>query len=301
MEYIMDAAIEFTLAFDGAEAKGHQIDFYDVSQALIGFQRSLALTTHLVVNGEIITQAPSLMGARILTRPPEDGSWKITALILAGAYAVTTAPKDTPLGHIIHSTYDYVISESLGFHVDYDKTLGQLYEEHKELNIDVPKVEQHQVDSLIEKCSKAITEVHRPIFKTHSATQASIQSTMADGNRNIGGLINLDTYSYIHEVFVSDQPYVIKGRITSYNSNTYKGRIYVAAEGRPVAFELSDKCRSNSFVQLIVSSLSVNAVKDYKNVWSHVFCKVYKNTSRSGHLKSYTIVDVSSREISNEN
>lgn len=56
----MEASINFDLSFGGGITDRHQIDFYDVSQALIGFQRSLALTTHLVVNGEIITQSPSL-------------------------------------------------------------------------------------------------------------------------------------------------------------------------------------------------------------------------------------------------
>ena len=40
----MDAAISFSLKYSGGEADDHHIDLYDVSQALIGFQRSLALT-----------------------------------------------------------------------------------------------------------------------------------------------------------------------------------------------------------------------------------------------------------------
>jgi hypothetical protein len=293
----MEAAISFSLTFGGGDADHHHIDLYDVSQALIGFQRSLALTAHLVVNGEIITQAPSLKGARILSTPPEDGSWKVVAVVLTGAYAVTTAPKDTPLGHIIHSTYDYVVSESLGFHVDYEKSLGQLYEENKAKKLKLPKIEQHQVDSLIEKCTTAITDIHRPIFKTQSATQAVIQSNMGGIPKLVGGRMDFSTFQYIHEVFVSERPETIAGRVSSYNSNTFKGRVYVASEGRPVAFELSDKCRSNQIVQLIVASLSVNAIKEYGNEWSLVYCKVFKNMSRSGHLKSYTIVEVSHSEI----
>jgi hypothetical protein len=290
----MEAAIAFTLKYVGGDAEEHQIDLYDVSQALIGFQRSLALTTHLVLNGEIITQAPSLKGARILTRPPEAGSWGVVAIVLAGAvYKVTTAPKDTPLGHIIRSIYDYVVSESLGFHVDYDKSLGQLYEEHKAAQIDTPIVRQHQIDSLIEKCTTAITEIHRPIFKTESATEAHIQSTMGQEQTRIAVPLDYSTFEYIHEVFISGQPDVIKGRVTSCNSNTFKGRIYVAAEGRPIAFELAEQCHLNGIAELIVASLNGSATKDYKNEWSTVYCKAFRNTSRSGHLKRYTIIEVS--------
>jgi hypothetical protein len=131
----MAAVIPFELSFSGRLAEHQEIDFYDVAEALKGFQRSLALTTHLVLNGEVITQAPSLEGARILLLALEPGSWKATAVVMVGLttalYQLGTAPKDTPLGNLVSSAYDYVISETLGFHVDYDKTLGQQYEELK--------------------------------------------------------------------------------------------------------------------------------------------------------------------------
>ncbi len=98
----MSNILEVTLSYDGKNARNHEIDFYDVSQALIGFQRTLALTTHLILNNKIITQAPALKNAQILALPPEEGSWKITAgLALTGLYAVTTTPQNTVLGHLV--------------------------------------------------------------------------------------------------------------------------------------------------------------------------------------------------------
>ena len=125
--------LAFTLSYSGAMADEQAIEFYDVALALIGFQRSIALTTHLVLNNEVITQAPTLRGANVIALPVEEGSWKIKAAVvggfLAGAYQLGTAPKDTPIGHLVRSAYDYVISETLGFHLDYNKTLGQQYED----------------------------------------------------------------------------------------------------------------------------------------------------------------------------
>ena len=92
--------VQFELSYTGADADDHEIDLYDVSQALVGFQRSLAITTHLILNGEIITQAPALKGAQIFAFPSEDGSWKIKAGILVlgtAAYHIATAPNNTPL------------------------------------------------------------------------------------------------------------------------------------------------------------------------------------------------------------
>jgi hypothetical protein len=112
--------LDVTLTYSGRESDDNEIDLYDVAQGLIGFERSLALTTHLVLNNEIITQAPALKGARILARPAQSGSWELTATILvlaAGAiYKLGTAPKESPIGHLIRSAYDYVVSQTLGFH-----------------------------------------------------------------------------------------------------------------------------------------------------------------------------------------
>lgn len=119
-----EGRITFELQYTGARTDIHEIDFYDVSQALVGFQRSLALTTHLILNGEIITQSPSLRGARLFAVPAEEGSWKWKANVVfvgTALYALTTAPHDTVLGNLVTSAYDYVISERLGFHVDYER------------------------------------------------------------------------------------------------------------------------------------------------------------------------------------
>jgi len=43
------------LSYSGALANNNAIDMYDAARGLAGFHRSLALTTHLMLNGEIIT------------------------------------------------------------------------------------------------------------------------------------------------------------------------------------------------------------------------------------------------------
>ena len=296
--------IQFTLTYKGHSSEFNEIDLYDVSQALIGLQRSLALTTHLVLNSEIITQSPALKGARIYALPPEAGSWKLTAAIIVGAsaaiYQLGTAPKDTPLGHLIYSAYDYVVSESLGEHVDYQKSLGQLYEEAQKKHQKIPELKQHQLDSLIEKCSTAIRETHRPIYKTNTADSASIVASLNNQTLPVGKQFTIQTYEYMSLSEAGDEPEIIYGRVASYNSNTFKGRIYVTEEGRPVPFELSEESRTDRTVQLIVNSLSATALKDYNNEQSTVYCRVFKNKSKSGHLKSYIILEVSGRNLSQE-
>ena len=42
--------LKFGLTYHGGLADSHLLDFYDASQAFSGLHRSLALTTHLIIN-----------------------------------------------------------------------------------------------------------------------------------------------------------------------------------------------------------------------------------------------------------
>lgn len=72
------------LSYEGEDSDDHFIDMYDFAQALYGFERSLALVTHLVIHDEVITQATSLKDAKILAQPPQEGSFSIAAFIAIG-------------------------------------------------------------------------------------------------------------------------------------------------------------------------------------------------------------------------
>jgi hypothetical protein len=286
--------IEFEFKFKGNEADEHRIDFYDVNQALIGFQRSLALTTHLVLNDKIITQAPALKGARIYALPSEESSWKMTAvvaLVATGLYKVGTAPHDTLIGHLIYSMYDYVVMETLGFHIDYNKSLGQLYEEAQKQKSPLPRLTQARADALIEKCSTAVKEMHRPIFMNTTATSGLLTGKINGKDFPLPAQLSLQTYEYLSETYISPDVEEIVGRISSYNSNSYKGRIYVPTEGRPVTFELAINARSLKSIRLVTASLSASAL-ERRSDNGYIQCRALRELSKSGQLKRYRIVEI---------
>ena len=286
-------AVQFELSYFGADTEAHEIDLYDVSQALVGFQRSLAITTHLVLNDEIITQAPALKGAQIFAFPAEAGSWKINAgIVLVGAYNLLTLPNNTPLGHLVYSAYDYVLSESLGIHIDYDKSIGQLYEESRQKKDNLPAIRQSQLDSAVEKCSVAITEMHRPIFKTQTAETAKIYTKLHNRRVPLTATFSMDSFQYIIEEYAEEGHISISGFVSSYNSNTFKGRIYVPTEGRPISFALEKSAQNEESIQLIVDSLRANALRGYNAEPSEIYCIAKRITTRGGTLKSYMIFAV---------
>jgi hypothetical protein len=290
--------INFTLSFEGNDSDNHEIDFYDVAQAMIGFQRSLAITTHLIINGEVITQSPSLKNARILAKPPEEGSWKIIATVAAigtGAYHLTTTPKDTPLGHLVYSAYDYVISETMGFHVDYNQSLGQQYEKLKnDKKNQLPIIEQSQLDSVIEKCQYAVQEMHRPIVKSETASKASIIVKIGREEHLFKHPLDYETYSYIAHTEQTKDIEEIIGRISSYNINTFKGRIFVPEIKRPAPFILADSARSPACIEKITQSLTMNARDRFGKGHNSgdITCMAFRNISRTGRLKGFYIVEI---------
>jgi hypothetical protein len=286
------ATIEITLRYSGRNSDQHEIDLYDTGQALIGFQRSLALTTHLILNDEIITQAPFMKGAQILATPSRRGSWELTALIAVSTaaagllYKIGTAPKDTPIGHLIRSAYDYVISETLGFHVDYEKTLGRQYEEFR-----LRKIPQTRFDSLIEKCETAIKEMHRPISKSQTANKGHLITKIGSETTQLRHPLTMETYEHIAYTERTANSIELSGRISSYNINTYKGRVYVHRETRPIPFELSEEARSDQNIAAITTSLSANAQDETDEAGEVVFT-AFEYRSRSGRLKSLSIIEI---------
>jgi hypothetical protein len=287
-------SVDFILSYEGGEADRNRIDFYDAALALLGFQRSLAITAHMIINGEIITQAPSLSGTQIYIRPIEEGSWKVVASLLGGLFIASQAQQNSVLGNLMTSAYDYVIHESLGFHVDFTKTLGQQYEELHKTHREIKPQPQSKFDSVIEKCDVAISGMHRPLVFSKTATSANILSKdNYERPTALGVILTPTTYEYILFTKEIDVPVEFIGRVSSYNMNTYKGRIFTREEWRPIPFALSEDARDSGAISLITHSLAVNAISRTAPEGNLGF-RAFRNVSRTGRLKLYRIVEINS-------
>jgi hypothetical protein len=213
------------------------------------------------------------------------------AAVAVSIYYLGTAPKETPIGHLIGSAYDYVVAETLGFHVDYGKTLGEQYEELKSKENQIKVLPQSRFDSLTEKCEVAIRDMHRPIAKSRTAVEAAISTKVGTDERQFPNPLNFETYEYVAHTDRSSDSFEFVGRVSSYNINTFKGRIYLADEGRPVPFELGETARGIDSVIKITSSLGANAQRKSREVGAIVF-NAFRNTSRSGRLKGLFITEI---------
>lgn len=277
--------LAFELKFDGELAGEGLIDSYDGARAIAGFQRSLALTTHLVINGEIITHATSLRGAKILIPAIEAGSWKTKLYLAIGsAFAVASVGKDSPVGHIVTSVYDYVLSETMGFHVDYDKTLQQQYSEHMKAT----GITRERVDSLIEKTESNIADMHRPVVASKTATRGDVFA-FARGEQKLGPELSPLTYEYVRQTNRLDEIDEVVGVVSSYNINTYKGRIYSFSEKRPIPFELMHEARDREIVGIITQSQHLNG-QDRRDPLAVITLSAHRLESATGSLKRLHVV-----------
>ena len=281
--------IEITLTFEGGLADEHQLDFYDAAHALVGFERSLALVTHFVLNGEIITQAPALKGARILTEAPADGSWKVIARIASLALVAGSVGKDSPVGYAVTSMFDAVLNGSMGFHVDYDKTFQQQLSEQRNKGV----VTQAKVQSLIEKCESSIADIHRPMVGSRTAKVACISGKPTTNEREtkLGPDMTPLTYEYLMDERNSDSIEELTGKVSSYNINTFKGRAFILQEGRTVSFELTDKAKTPKQTNRVTRSLRLNNA-DKKDQRALIEVHGYRVESRNGRLKHLNLIKV---------
>ena len=279
--------VEFELTFDGGLAEEGLLEFYDAAKALAGFQRSLALTTHLALHGEIITQAPYARGFQIYVPPFSEGSWKTKAKIAIGtAFAIGAVGKDSPVGHVVTSIYSAALSTTMGFDVDYDKTLQELYyENHRDKPVTVEKI-----DSLCEKIESSVADMHRPIVISESANRANV--TRCDHHkRDVGPIFSSLTYDYVRQTKKDREVTVVVGHVSSYNINTYQGRVYCLEERRPIPFEIDESIRGKRTTGILTRSQHNNGQNPFSND-SIVKLHCHKMISLSGKTKRYIVVAV---------
>ncbi len=157
----------------------------------------------------------------------------------------------------------------------------------------VPKgLDEGKFQALVEKTENSIKELHRPISHSGTATTAEIgRSSTGRIFRKTGPTLDIDTFEYINVTKLSDRAKFVIGKVSSYNSNTYKGRIYVESDGRPIPFTLAETTRDARSVTKIVRSLSSNAINRF-DVGADIEFDALTYESKNGRLKGYLVTNI---------
>ena len=162
-------ALEIRLRYTGHNWNSTKLIYMMLDRLELAFNGRSPSPRILILNDEIITQAPSLKEPRSL---PASGGELGAHCHYCGDSRYRRSDLQIwdcseeiiPIGHLIRSAYDYVISETLGFHV-VQIILGEQFEELPQSRLD---------SSLMEKTETAIKEMHRPISKSRTANKAEL-------------------------------------------------------------------------------------------------------------------------------
>lgn len=283
------------LEYDGAAAKNHLLDLYDFAKALRGFERSLALATHFVLNDEVITQVTSLRGAGIMCSPPQEGSFKIPAYIVAAGvmfHSLGSLENNNPLGHLIFSIYELAIFEATGQELDYDDSLREIYDRAlKQGTSGILMPKRHRFDSLVEKMEPSIIELHRPIVGSETAISAKVFDPVRRKTIESAPRLNARTSDQVRYRIRSEDADFVAGRISSFNMNTFHGRLVTLDEKRPIPFFLTPGGRSEEGVRLIAKSLSEN-IADPESDDSLIEFRVWRDRTRTGRTAKLIVLKV---------
>ena len=195
------------------------------------------------------------------------------------------------MGHLLTSAYDYVLSETMGVHVNFDESLGETIAKSRQAHVP-DGLDEGKFDAVIEKVEKAVTDIHRPISHSETAKTAIIGASRGGLiTRPLGPTLDAETYTYLNTEILGTKKFSYMGKVSSYNTNTFKGRIYVEDEGRPVPMTLAEGIRSKRYVRKVVDSLSANAMDRFDEA-ANVEFEAYEYESKNGRLKRYYVVDI---------
>jgi hypothetical protein len=293
-------ACVFELRFDGRLASEGQLQFYDLAHALWGLERTISITTHLLLNGKVITQSTAAEGFYLTILPPEEGSWKVKVVLGIGSIlgAFGLAPPDTQFGWLAKSAVEYVIQETLGFTPNFDETLGSQIQKFREIEgqRDLPKdLSQSRFDSVIEKCEVGLRDMHRPIVFSGTAEVAQIEYHVGVRSGVLLGHFDQETYQYVAQTVRKEDIEEFEGLISSYNINTFSGRLYIPSLNRTIPFELDKDTRDRRSIDAITLSLRKNAT--LRNVPAEkllpdVHFRAFRNESVTGRLKKIYVISV---------
>lgn len=290
------AEINLELKFTGKLANENKIEMYDAWQALAGFHRSLAITTNLIITGELISRSQSLQHAEIFLKPIEIGSWKSVVAITAGTTALLTASTDSLGGHLVFSAYHYVIKKATGIDVDYDD--GALQEQLRRRKTTTGKaINIERLDKVVERCEGSVLKMHRPIAISGSAEKGEIYCY---GPRLIAPIklaeINRSTHSYVANPTQSSSPQLLRVKISSYDIRTFSGRAHVyGIKDRVLVFELVNCCKEPKQIELIIESMKIHA-NDSNDDASFIFFKCQGIETIDGQLRNLLVEEVTTSE-----
>lgn len=268
--------MEFTFHahYDDGRRKFDGLDQYNGAMSLLGLSQILLISLHAFFNKEIITQAPSAKGFRVVLGRGKEGSWDQALHLVITNPDVAETIKD--LGK--SGLYDLLKWALLG-------GLGSIggYAVNSKKAKSVIRTLERENDDLHDKLDEALKHGHSPV--KHQGLTVHVMS----GRTNLA-TFNEATLRYLEtEVVETSQHRLVLG-VSRFNARTGTGRFIADADAASIPFSPDDKL-SGSAKRALVDSLAYLT----RDRFIPVDAIVSKVTTVDGHLKSYRLHTAAAR------
>lgn len=198
--------------YSGGEADNNRLNLYDGAISLEGIARTLAITTHAFISGEIRTRGDGAHGASFYLNPSSRGSFILEATVwMAGA--VTSG--------LFYDFISHSFKEAVGLQDGTEDQKRSLRERIEPTMGELPAVLENPLNAVhrpIQQNPGMVLKVARPrgeeLITFNSVTSSALQPTIEN---------------------LSDP---VVGHVTRYNTISRWGRFFDRSEGRVISFFL---------------------------------------------------------------
>lgn len=135
--------------------------------------------------------------------------------------------------------------------------------------------------------------MHRPVVKSRTANSALIKCQSGLSVPPFFPELNKNTYEYISFTQKSEVPKTLLARVTGYNLNTFKGRVYLPDLGsRTIPFTLSEESKSRKSIARLTSSMNDTAQNPEDEDYGWIYIRFVSNESSTGRIKSLYVLEI---------
>jgi hypothetical protein len=215
--------IPLTIKYDTPTDRSGRIDLYSGPKSIFGFAKVIQLSTHLILNQEVISRSTRAKSADFYMLPSREGSFIQEIIIIVQNY-----PAESISSTIAVNVLSNHISDALKWLIK--SAVGAINEEYKPLEQRLGSDLEPYFDDLQVVLDGPIREAHNFVERLGGTV------ALLDANGNEMVTFNDDTLDYIKDEHLSDQFEKITGHVTRYNVLTGNGRLKDYRNGNVIPF-----------------------------------------------------------------
>lgn len=266
----MKLELSFKVKYDDGEKKFDGLDMYYGAHSLAAISEILLLTIHASIHGEVVVQAPSAKGFRLVLKKNQEGS--LEQYIQLFVTDPDTVSLLTDLGkNGLYDLIKYVLSSCLGIpfilsNRKAKRKLRQLTKENEDLH---------------ERLDRALLRAHLPVKHQGYAASISLGRTQIIE-------FNAETLNYLETEVVEPDAEVVSVAVSRFNARTGTGRLITGIDSISHSFSpLSDL---DDYQKTVMAD---NLGKVARGEFEPLTAIVTKVNSTNGRLKRYQLHSIS--------